>query len=117
MSIDELKKEYRSVHAPRTAMPEAVGRFEIRHTRGNPSGISLPAWSLAVMIVLGVVIVPKLMEQSPQAVPIAELSLTALTMPVGPAMPSLTGLSTPSGVEFSIPQLRQITLLPTKETI
>ncbi len=116
MSIEELKKEYRSVRAPRTAMPEAVGRFEIRDTRGSPR-ISLTAWSLAAMIVLGVVMLPKLMEQSPQAVPVTELSLTELTMPVGPAMPSMTGLSTPSAVEFFIPQLRQITLLPTKETI
>jgi len=116
MSIEELKKEYRSVRAPRTAMPEAVGRFEIRHTRGSPR-ISLTVWSLAAMIVLGVVMLPKLMEQSPQAVPITELSLTELTMPVGPAMPSMTGLSTPSAVEFFIPQLRQITLSPTKETI
>ncbi len=116
MSIEELKKEYRSVRAPRTAMPEAVGRFEIRHTQGSPR-ISLTAWSLAAMIVLGVVMLPKLMEQSPQAVPITELSLTELTMPVGPAMPSMTGLSTPSAVEFFIPQLRQITLSPTKETI
>ncbi len=117
MSIEELKKEYRSVRAPQAAMPEAVGRFEIRHTRGSPGGISLTAWSLVAMFVLGVVMVPKLMEQSQQAVSITELSLTELTMPVGPAMPSMTGLSTPSGVEFSIPQLRQITLLPTKETI
>ena len=109
MNIEELKKEYRSVRAPVTAMKKAVGRFEVRYTSGTP----LLAWSLVAVLVLGFVIVPKLMEKTPGAAPSTTLSLTGLITPVGPAMPSMTNLTTPTGVEFVVPQLSQISLSPT----
>ncbi|MCZ6856203.1 MAG: hypothetical protein O7G86_19980 [Gammaproteobacteria bacterium] len=105
MTIEELKKEYQSVRAPSTAMTEAVGRFEFHHTQGRRGGIPLPAWSLVALIVFGIVMVPKMMEQASEAAQLGtELSLTELTMPVGPAMPSMTSVSTPSGAAFVVPQ-------------
>ncbi|MCZ6641783.1 MAG: hypothetical protein O7F71_09435 [Gammaproteobacteria bacterium] len=86
-------------------MTEAVGRFEFHHTQGRRGVIPLPAWSLVALIVFGIVMVPKMMEQASEAAQLGtELSLTELTMPVGPAMPSMTSVSTPSGAAFVVPQ-------------
>ena len=117
MNLDELKEEYRSVRAPRTERTQALARFEDRHTRGNPFWFPLTAWSLIAMVVLGVVLVPELAEQTPDGAPVTELSLRGVAMLTGPAMPSMTSLSAPSNAELIIPQLSQISLSPTKETI